>query len=410
MSALWRLHIGSVATLAMLVILTHGTGSPAAHAQEPTVAAAPAAAASDAVPEPRPRGSERRAGEGLEQIIVSARKREEALKDAPLSVSAFSATALRNGEILRADELTRFTPNLKYEQTPGLQNAAAVSIRGVGNTDVIATRDNGVGIYVDGVYLARASGQLFGLADVQRVEVLRGPQGTLFGRNTIGGAINVITQKPTDEFTTDVSVRAGNLNLFQSRASVNVPIVPGRAAALFSFQSVSRDGYTDNQLIGQETDDRRTLGLRAALRLNPTEQLELLLTGEQTRSHQAGRGGECRYNPAALAGAPAVQVQQLSGFGFVQQCLANQADDEFTYNSPLRSKDNLDTYGITSQITYELADLTTFKSLSSWQRQETEGVIDLTYANVSAPCASAGNATPYVYLDIGKEESDQVSQ
>jgi len=265
----------------------------------------------DAIPQARSPESARRAGEGLEQITISARKREERLQDAPLSVSAFSATALRNGDVLRADDLTRFTPNLKLEVTPGLQNAAAVMIRGIGNADVIATRDNGVGVYVDGIYLARPQGQLFGLGDIQRVEVLRGPQGTLFGRNTIGGAINIITRKPGNDFAVEGSVRTGNLNLFQSRGSVNIPLVPEMAALMLSFQTITRDGYTKNELLGQETDDRRSLAGRAALRVIPTERLEIVLTGEQTRAHAAGRGGECRFSPVALATAPAAQVQQL---------------------------------------------------------------------------------------------------
>ena len=381
---------------AALIFLMSLLGAPGVYAQEP------------AAPKPAT-AKQRRAGEGLEQIIVSARKREESLQEAPLSVAAFSATAMRNGDIMRVDDLTRFTPNLKLEQSSGLQNAASVLIRGVGSADVIGTRDNSVGIYVDGVYLSRAQGQLVGLSDIQRVEVLRGPQGTLFGRNTIGGAINIITQKPGDDFAADTSVRAGNLDLFQTRGSVNIPLVQEKAAALFSFESTSREGYTKNRLIGQDTDDRRSLGFRAALRLNPTEALEVLLTGAQSRSHQAGRGGECRYNPASLAGAPVVQIEQLSGFQLVQECLANEANDEFTYNSPLRTKDNLDTTGVTSQITYEVSSIT-LKSLTSWQRQDSDGLVDLTFSNVTGPGTSNGNTTAFGFLDFAEDENDQVSQ
>jgi iron complex outermembrane recepter protein len=351
----------------------------------------------------------RRAGERLDEMIISARKREENLQETPLSVSAFSAVALRNGDILRADDLQRFTPNLRFEQSLGSQNAASVQIRGVGNADFIPTRDNGVGIYVDGVYLARSQGQLLGLADVERVEVLRGPQGTLFGRNTIGGAINFITRKPGDEFEATGSARVGNLNRFESRASVNLPLAPEKAALLLSFQSVSREGYTKNRQNGQETDDRRLLGVRAALRLNPTEDLELLFTGDQTRSHQSGRGGECRYNRDAFATAPVTQIQQLSGVAFIQECLANQANDEFTYASPLRSQENLDSYGLTSQITWEVGELT-LKSLSSWQRQENELRADVTFADVVGVHVGASNHAPFGVLDIDKDQNDQVSQ
>ena len=392
---------GIAATLLVMGVAS-GQG---ARADEPGAGGGAAASrVLDKVPQARPAGPARRSGDGLEQITISARKREEKLQEAPLSVSAFSATSLRNSDVLRADDLTRLAPNLKLEVSPGLQNSAAVMIRGIGNADVIATRDNGVGIYVDGIYLARTQGQLLGLGDIQRVEVLRGPQGTLFGRNTIGGALNIITRKPGTDFAVEGSARAGNLDLFQSRASVNIPIVPEMAAALLSFQSITRDGYTTNQLIGQETDDRKSLGFRAALRLNPTERLEAMFTGEQTRSHAAGRGGECRYNPQTFANAPAAQIQQLSGFQFVQNCLANQADDEFDYSTPTRTKDNLDSYSLTSQITYEISDLATLKSLTSWQRLEAEGILDLTFANAGL------GATPFGFLDVSPDENDQVSQ
>jgi hypothetical protein len=110
--------------------------------------------------------------------------------------------------------------------------------------------------------------------------------------------------------------------------------VPERAAALLAFQTSTREGYTKSRRTGQETDDRRLIDVHAALRLNPTDDLEILLTDDQSRSHQAGRGGECRYNRSAFALAPFLQIQQLSGVQFVQECLANQANDEFTFASP----------------------------------------------------------------------------
>ena len=372
-----------------------------AHADEPAAAA------------PQSDSAQRRANESaIEQITITARKREENLQDTPISITALSAVQLDDAGVTRTDDLTRFAPNLKFEQSPGAQNSAGVQIRGIGNADNIATRDSGVGIYIDGVYLARAQGQLIGLGDIERIEVLRGPQGTLYGRNTIGGAVNVITRKPdTEEFGAVGSARVGNYNLFESRASVNIPLVPERAAALVSFQSATREGYTKNRLTGQETDDRRMLGMRIALRLLPTENVELLLTGDQTRAHQSGRGGECRFNPASFATAPFVQVQQLSGFRFVEECLANEANDELTYASPLRSKENLDTYGLTSQIIWDPGDFS-LRSLTSWQRQENASRVDLTFSPVAGPGANPiplQNA-PYGFVNGLQDENDQVSQ
>jgi len=338
----------------------------------------------------------------IEEITVTARKRDESLKDIPLSITAFSASQLESAGIRRSEDLARFTPNLKFEQTPAEQNGASVQIRGVGNFDPIATRDGGVGIYVDGIYLARAQGQLIGLADIERVEVLRGPQGTLFGRNTVGGAVSIISRKPSpDVLESSASLRFGNYGLLETRASANLPLLTEKAALRLSLQTTSRDGYTKNQLIGQETDDRRLLGYRAALRVTPTDDVELLLSGEQTRSHQTGRGGECRFSPVAFESAAFSQVQQLSGTGFVDECLANQGDgDEFRYRSPFRSKENLDTTELSSTIRWALGKLE-LRSLSSWQRQENESKFELSFVSSSVSQA---------FVDGDKDHNDQVSQ
>src|SRR5262245_10251055 len=138
---------------------------------------------------------------GIEQLTVTARKREERLQDAPLAVSAFAAPDLQDLDVRRLNDVSNHVPNLNFDATSENAQAARVYLRGVGNGDAIASDDPGVGIYLDGVYMARAQSGLLTLSDIERVEVLRGPQGTLFGKNTIGGAVSVITRKPSlDEF------------------------------------------------------------------------------------------------------------------------------------------------------------------------------------------------------------------
>ena len=138
----------------------------------------------------------------LEEIIVTARKREESLQDTPMSVSAFTGESLELRGIDAIDKLQNVTPNLTFlNSSPFIAggNAATMFVRGVGQPDFQPTTEPGVGIYVDGVYYGRTVGSVLSLVDFERVEVLRGPQGTLFGRNTIGGAISITTKKPTDE-------------------------------------------------------------------------------------------------------------------------------------------------------------------------------------------------------------------
>ena len=139
----------------------------------------------------------------LEEVIVTARKREESLQEAPLAVSAFSGEALEFRGVTSIEQLDRFTPNLELSSSPSFSSVstnAAVYIRGIGQNDFVPVIDPGVGIYVDGVYLGRSVGSVLDIVDVERVEILRGPQGTLFGRNTIGGAISLTSVKPQDEF------------------------------------------------------------------------------------------------------------------------------------------------------------------------------------------------------------------
>jgi len=140
----------------------------------------------------------------IEEITVTARKREEDLQSTPLSISAFSGESLEFRGVDRVDGIADFTPNLSFGNSPtfgGAGNSAAIYIRGIGQKEFVPTVDPGVGLYVDGVYIGRSVGGILDLIDIERVEVLRGPQGTLFGRNTIGGAISITTRKPGEGFS-----------------------------------------------------------------------------------------------------------------------------------------------------------------------------------------------------------------
>ena len=133
----------------------------------------------------------------MQEITVTARRREESILDTPISISAFSGPALEARGIERTEDLAKMVPNFVYQTNPGAGGSssnAAVFIRGVGQADFIPTVEPGVGLYIDGVYIASTVGGLMELNDVERIEVLRGPQGTLFGRNTIGGAVSVTSE------------------------------------------------------------------------------------------------------------------------------------------------------------------------------------------------------------------------
>jgi outer membrane receptor protein involved in Fe transport len=207
--------------------------------------AAPARAQDDQpAPETRPT-QETRTGDGEQNVIVTAQRREQRLQDVPIAVSAFTAQNLQERAVSDVSQLSNISPNVTLDGgTPFSASTQVLSayIRGIGANDFAFNLDPGVGIYLDGVYLARTVGANQDLLDVERIEVLRGPQGTLFGRNTIGGAINIVTRAPGDHFAFRGDATTGSFNRIRVRASVDVPLAPGLAVSLTgSFQD--RDGY-----------------------------------------------------------------------------------------------------------------------------------------------------------------------
>lgn len=182
---------------------------------------------------------------GIAQIVVTAQKRAENVQDVPIAISAFSADALQERAVGSVASLSNISPNVTLDAgTPFSGSSAVLSafIRGIGANDFAFNIDPGVGVYLDGVYLARSVGANQDLPDVERIEVLKGPQGTLFGRNTIGGAISIVTHDPGDEFRFKGDVTTGRFGLLQTRGTVDVPLADGLGASV-SFSTKNRDGY-----------------------------------------------------------------------------------------------------------------------------------------------------------------------
>ena len=224
----------------------------------------------------------------LEEVVVTARKREEGLQDAPIAVSAFSGESLEFRGVTEIGKLDQFTPNLVLNKSPtnsGVTNAA-VYIRGIGQNDFVPTIDPGVGIYVDEVYLGRSVGAVLDLIDIERVEVLRGPQGTLFGRNTLGGAISIHTAKPDEEFGGKADVRFGTDGLFNLRGTVNVP-VNDEFFMRFSAATFNQDGYVDRP-DGVDLGNDDTVVARASARWVPTDNFELTASMDYSRDRENG--------------------------------------------------------------------------------------------------------------------------
>lgn len=184
---------------------------------------------------------------GIETVTVTAEKRAENIQTVPIAITAFTGADLQTKDVVSLSQLSNLTPNVNLDAgTPfgGDSSVLSASIRGIGSDDFAFNIDPGVGVYLDGVYLARTIGANVDLLDVSRIEVAKGPQGTLFGRNTIGGAINIVTRDPGDAFTLQAQATTGSFNRFDVAATADIPLADNVRTSL-TFSEVRRDGYQD---------------------------------------------------------------------------------------------------------------------------------------------------------------------
>lgn len=211
----------------------------------------------------------------LEEIVVTAQKRQQSAQDVPIAITALTSDALAARGIDNVSALTFEVPTL---QVTNFNAVAFVAIRGIGMENTTAGGDPGVALHVDGVYLARPVSTFFDQFDAERMEVLRGPQGTLYGRNATGGSINLISKKPTDEMEAYGDFTYGKFNRFQARGMVNLPITDGIAArATVSYED--RDGFQKNLVQGgTEAQDAENLTLRGHVRFDLSDDVRFLLS------------------------------------------------------------------------------------------------------------------------------------
>jgi iron complex outermembrane receptor protein len=245
---------------------------------------------------------------GVGDIIVTARRREESLQTVPVAVAAFSAGDLRDRSIGSIADLSASAPNLFVSSGPSGGGAtAAFFIRGIGQTDFIATVDPGVAVYLDGVYLSRATGNVLDLVTPERVEVLRGPQGTLFGRNTIGGAISVTSRRPADTFGLELDVTYGSYDRFEIKGRVDMPLAEGLGSSL-TVSRQRRDGYGRSLANGEEFGNRDVWAGRFDVEWAPDDRFNLLLAADYTRRDERATVHSVSAIDEADANFPALQA------------------------------------------------------------------------------------------------------
>jgi iron complex outermembrane receptor protein len=216
----------------------------------------------------------------LEEVIVTARKRAESIQDVPVSVTALTQE-LQRSSIRDLRDITAYTPNVLVERVTALQGGAAISIRGVSYQEVDKSLDPGIGVLLDGVYLGTNAGQILENWDIERLEVLRGPQGTLFGKNTIGGAINITRTTPTREFGGKVQATYGDFGRKDLRGLLNLPLTEDGGVKLWA-SSLNSDGYIKNKTIDDDVGGQDYLNGGATINYDLSRDLNVAFTYERT--------------------------------------------------------------------------------------------------------------------------------
>lgn len=236
----------------------------------------------------------------LEEIVVTAQKRVENMQQVPNAISVFTGENLRNSGITTTDQLGMVTPGLTFNSVNGF---AQPFIRGVGSDQVTSSAEAAAGYYVDGVYFASVSAMLQQLNDIERIEVLKGPQGTLYGRNTTAGAINVITRDPSSDFEGNLSASVGNLDSHQVRGYLSGSSPSGVWGASLAAITTKRGGIMENLVTGDDMNDEDSWGARGKLKFTPNDVLSMTLVLDY--SHRDDTGGSAYIaldaNPTASA-------------------------------------------------------------------------------------------------------------
>ncbi len=246
----------------------------------------------------------------LEEVIVSAQRREESIQDVAIAISAFSEEDLEKLGAVSMERVARVTPGLYFREDNSIKSSGT-SIRGIRAVSGSAGADPSVGYYIDEVYLGNTVGSVFDLYDAERIEVLRGPQGTLYGRNTIGGVINVTSKRPTDELSGKFMAQVGNYDFQRYMGTISGPLIEGKLNGLITGLYHEREGYMDNAFLGTDTNDRNQWGVRTSLHFTPSERWDFLLSADAREVDQKAQTFETLANDdASLLGSLGLLVNR----------------------------------------------------------------------------------------------------
>ncbi|GAA0647071.1 iron complex outermembrane receptor protein [Brevundimonas lenta] len=291
----------------------------------------------------------------IDDIVVSARRREETLKDVPVAVSVLTAERLEQTGAQDITALQQQTPNATVQIARGSNSTLISFIRGVGQQDPLWGFEPGVGLYVDDVYIARPQGAVLDIFDVNRIEVLRGPQGTLYGRNTIGGAIKYVTQPLGHDLDFMARATVGSYNEHNFLVSATVPVTETLSVG-GTVATYRHDGYGRNRTTGEEHYNKEVNAYRFSTEWTPTDDFSLRIAYDRVDDESAPRHGHREVNST------------VGGF--------TPPDDVYDTYAGLTGEQDVDTSGVSVTGEYRVNDMLTIKSITAYREGYTDTVID----------------------------------
>ena len=326
-----------------------------------------------------------------ETITVTARRTSENVQRVPSAISAFNERSLERIQATDTTGLQGAVPNLNIVQGRGSSNSTNIFIRGIGQPDALQTFDPAVGVYVDDVYLSRIRGNQLDLLDPERIEVLRGPQGTLYGKNTIGGALKFVTRKPGQEYRAGGSIAIGSYGQFDLRGAASGPISDTLAAGFAVIRS-KRDGYVEDSADGRDYNDKDSVGGRAALAFTPSSAIRIDLAADYSHDDASLNIGRPVNDLTTATGGP-LPVSNAVGTG------SYDWSGRTTVGFPNSTK--LTHWGMSATLAVDLTEQLTFKSITAYRDLKTDDFVD-----IDASQYELGD----VFVGVGQHQTSQEFQ
>jgi iron complex outermembrane receptor protein len=341
----------------------------------------------------------------LGEIVVTAQKREQSLQDVSAAVTALSSERLETAQINNIEDLQWIVPSVYFGND---FNMAKITIRGVGANTSTTGSETGVALHVDGAVVSRAEAQLTSLFDLERVEVLRGPQGSLYGRNAVGGSINLITAKPTETTDGYARISYGDYDYIDFEGALSGPLGTDFLLGRLAVKAEERDGYGENPVTGNSVDDLERKMARVHLQFNFTDDFDILLSGEYYDQDDASRA--LKYRREAFPGVLRLTsggCQPVVG-GVPSPCTF--AAEPRDIASELDPFTDTETWAATGTLTWQLSDTLTLVNITNYRELETVIGQDLDLAATLNSRATTGFNTTYQRRDVDSEQTSNELQ